>query len=162
MEFNISFEVKSPDHVERVKSFVKEFFSFIDFSSENIDSSSYDNIVCGESLPVDVLFKSQQEMLKNFILNLGCDFVRKLASLGADINEFYVLYEEIFVGVGSIKDGSLEYTAALCEEEARLTENEEWIVLPNKKVTGSVAEGFVETDIPFSYDLFRTLCDQLY
>ena len=161
MEFNFSFEVVQANSVEAVKSFVKDYFAFIDYSSDNIDSCSYGNVICGESLAVDDLLPEQEEVMLSFVSDLGCSFVQKLGELGTDIAKFHLYYEEIMAGIGQIKNGELEYTAAACYEDACLTENDEWIILPNKRVSGNAETGFTVTDIPFSEDLFADLVEQI-
>lgn len=139
LEFGFFIILNDVSEQDKVKAFVKEYYSCFDCIDENVDSSSDSKSVCAECLGID-----------GDDLDFVCDslftgnFAKSLAVQGFNIKSLRMSIEEIGIASGIFEDGLLEYRAISCDDEDE----------PAIRLTGSGNKGFVLEELPYSTDLY--------
>jgi len=141
--FSVFIVLNNPQEADQVKSFVKEFYSGLDFISENIDSSSNEKSVCIESLAIG--FFDDSEITRVFDSIYTGAFVKELSKKEFHIRSMSMLLEGIFIAAADFDAEHIDYCAAAEYDDGR----------PTVQITGSVKDGFDVKELPYSKEISK-------
>lgn len=142
MGFSVFINLKNENEIEAVKTFVKEYYSYLEYINVNIDRYSGNKSVCAENLSIGIL---DEEEVSRIIDSISTgDFVKAITEEKFDISSLSMIVEGIVIAAADFNGGYLEYYAVSEEDDDNIT-----------KVTVSEKEGIKTEKLPYSSKIYK-------
>lgn len=153
MQFEFGFYINLPDTAEsdRIRDFVKSFYSCVDCIDENVDANSGNSSVCADCLGVDsAAIDYVADSIFKGTLAIG------LLKNGFHVTSLGMNLEEIGVAAATFDQDHLDYRA-ITYDQVEISPDEEGTSV---HITGSSKDGFQTETIDGSDELFDEIFDR--
>ena len=140
MEFGLYINIKKVKERDAVKEFTKDYYSQLDFISDNIESCSGSKSVCIDCLGVD---SDEIEFVSDSILK--GDYIKAITLNGYKIESLAMRLEYVGVSVADFNGNKVNYRAADFEGYSAV------------KVSGTIGKSLSVEDIEWSDDLLEEI-----